>query len=269
MPNDNRLRSLPGVVSLEAWHKGFSAKLKRTDLHVDVAFMTGRLGGATDDEVRFQLSLKQAQIVVVIPPAEPASVDTASVSRDAPNQHVKVTDTRRSHRKANVGLQLGFGVTSPPKVCADAGAQASASRDLVTAVTQQLRGMSLVHSKIDDSHAWSITPTGSETLFGRPWDARKEPRLKVVDHRKNRSSSLAPTIRVEVRCLRQDLHISDIRLKDEAAWGVLLAGAQQRNRLAAAEALIRTKLFEEGLFQGDVSDPYAQMTLAAIVAEAV
>ncbi|PZR32928.1 hypothetical protein [Caulobacter segnis] len=270
MTNQNRLRSLPGVISLEAWHKSFSPKLGRTDLHVDVAFMTGRLGGEPDDDVRFQLSLKQAQVVVIIPAAEPARFDTASVSRDTPNQTVKITETRQSSGRAKAGARLGLStVPQALQMKADLGVEGSISRDQVTAITQQLHAMSLVHSKVDDGHAWTVTPTGSETLFGRPWNAGKEPRLKVIDQRNDRSSPIAPAIHVEVRCLRQDLHITDIRLKDEAAWSVLMAGAQQRNRIAAAEALIRTKLFEEGLFKGNVSDHYAQMTLAAIVAEAV
>lgn len=273
MSRHNRTRSLADIVGIQAWHKQFSRNKRKADLHIDVVFLAGRMGGGTTGDVRFKLSLKSAEVVVVIPPLEPLKVDIASVARDAPQQDVNLTNTvkssRKSKGKAQAELKVNF---TRPRVALEGGGskETADSQERVTAVTQQLQGMTLVHSQTaEGDHRWTVTPNGSSTLLGRPWDATKRPRLKLVDQRSNRDDPLSPTVRVEVRCRREDLEITDIHLSDESLMDVIKAGGSQRNRQAAAEALIRTRLFEEGLVSGDMRDPYALMVLADIQAESL
>ena len=85
----NRKRGLAEVVSIDAWHERFGESCDRADLHANVTFMTGRLGGEPESQVRFRLSLKRAEIVVVIPETEPLSVDhlPSKCSAHPPDRH--------------------------------------------------------------------------------------------------------------------------------------------------------------------------------------
>lgn len=274
LSNENRGRTLADIVSLEAWHKSFGLKRGKADLHVDVVFQEGRLGHLQDDDVRFRLSLRQAEVVVVIPPGEPAKIDPYSVSRDTPTATAKSTESLRTSRaggakakvKAKAGpsdLDIGIDL--------EASADASARRETHIAITEQLKGMTLVHSQTTDgAHRWTVTPNLKPTLFGRPWDASKAPRLAVIDTRLDRSRGLEPGIRVEVRCLREDLVITDIVVKDRKPFGIFQRKKAFANNRAVAEAMIRTRLFEEGLMAGgDIGDEFAQMTLAVTSAQSV
>jgi hypothetical protein len=65
MSNDqnNRKRAFAEVVTIEAWHRPFSAETSKADLHADVVFGTARVGGEADSPVRFRLRMKRADIV--------------------------------------------------------------------------------------------------------------------------------------------------------------------------------------------------------------
>ncbi|MNL78616.1 hypothetical protein D3C87_2050490 [compost metagenome] len=75
---------------------------------------------------------------------------------------------------------------------------------------------------------------------------------------------------MEVRCRREDLLITNLELKTPKRRKSLFGKpdtAAEENNVLAAHAVIRTRLFEEGLFRGESDDRYAVMTLASIQAE--
>ncbi len=63
--------------------------------------------------------------------------------------------------------------------------------------------------------------------------------------------------------------IIEPRLTDELAWERIRKSPFFRNKVAAAEGLIRTRLCEEGLLgrEGEIADPYARLTLATVQAQ--
>lgn len=271
----NQVRNLAEVVTLEAWHDKFDGATKRADLHVNVAFTSGRIGGKATDKVRFRLMLKQAEVVIVIPPSEPAKVDPRSVRRDTRAREGVATQTCETDLQgsANAGGKLKLGANGP-EAGMDFGASAAASSKAATSVviTEALREMTVVHGLDEDgtSHRWTVTPAIGDELVGQPWRSEDEPRLTVVDTRADRDRHIPPSIRVEVRCRREDLVITDIVMADEAKWSILQLNPQHRNRVAAAEAYLRNRLFEERLLEGadgDMSNPFARMTLAVVLAE--
>jgi hypothetical protein len=67
---DNRKRAFADVVTIDAWHDSFSGDHAKVDLHVDVAFGTARVGGEMEAPVRFRLSAKRAEVIVIIPESE-------------------------------------------------------------------------------------------------------------------------------------------------------------------------------------------------------
>jgi hypothetical protein len=90
--SDNRKRAFADVVTIDAWHESFLEDHAKVDLHVDVVFGTARIGGESQSPVRFRLSAKRAEVVVIIPDSEPVSVDRNSVSRDAPELQGHLTE---------------------------------------------------------------------------------------------------------------------------------------------------------------------------------
>lgn len=269
--SSNRRRGLADVVSLEAWRRGYRGTITKTGLYINVVFQNGRLGDSSD-EVRFKLALKRAEVVVVIPAGEPAVVDVASVERDGPTKSVQKTETRRSKNAAGVNL-VASGAIDPNIVTGSLSASselaAERAREQTIEISESLDGITVVHSTNDKGdHRWTLTPSADKALLGKPWES-KSPRLKIIDRREPDSKNLPPAVHVEVRCLREDLDISDITLRDESLIEKLKNAPGFRNRIIAAEALIRTRLFEERLLEpgADINDPRTKMVIAAIIVE--
>jgi hypothetical protein len=94
----------------------------------------------------------------------------------------------------------------------------------------------------------------------------EDPLLKLVDQRTNRRKGIAPSARLEIRCLREDLEIQDIEIKDSGLWEKLVNRDGSKNRLKAVEAYIKNQLEKESLEAGDLSDKFAKITLAEVIA---
>ncbi|MHC2003041.1 hypothetical protein ACYQR9_21770 [Methylobacterium sp. CM6241] len=217
MDRDNRKRALAEVVSLEAWHKGFTKNRKSADLFVDVAFFSGRIGKEASADVRFELCLKRAHLVVIIPPTEPAKVSPASVRRDTPLKKIKSSETVKSSSKQSTGIGgiLKGGLKGIlPQIELKGSADYSSSRQRVTEIVQNNEAFKVLNVRIvDNEYVWIIKPVEENFLEGRPWNAVKEPRLNITDTRSDRSKGIEPNIRIEVRCLREDIDIKSIQYK--------------------------------------------------------
>jgi hypothetical protein len=112
-----------------------------------------------------------------------------------------------------------------------------------------------------------LKPEIDPYMEGRPWNPVDKPLAMLVDERKNRTKGLAPSARLEMICLREDLEISDIKLKDDNAMQRLLNIVSSQNKIEAAEAYIRNQLEEAGMEVGDLSDKYTKITLADVFAD--
>ncbi|HXC57034.1 MAG TPA: hypothetical protein VNU97_17170 [Rhizomicrobium sp.] len=275
MPNDldNRRRAFAEAVTVEAWHGDFSTGDGKVDLHADVVFGTARVGGEAQSPVRFKLRIRQADVVVVIPNSEPVVVDTPSVSRDAPEFRAHLTETvQQSARLYAIGQASasaspkGVGASLTGSVSAERGV----GREAKVEVTGEMAVMAVTQSKTSDgAYRWTIESVVDRHLIGRPWDAANAPRLKLIDQRKDRTKGIPPTVRVEVRCRREDIEIDEITLKDEPFWGKARAALGYGNRIAAAESYIRDQLIKEGLEVDNIADAFGQLTLASTTAEEI
>jgi hypothetical protein len=268
---DNRKRAFADAVTVEAWHDDFGDGKSRVDLHADVVFGMARVGGEADSPVRFRLSIKRAEVVVIIPDTEPVSVDKRSVSRDSPQLEGRVTKTIERKVKARAKAKLS-GSISPIHLIGSASGTADAEAGLSSSDKLSMSGaarlMLVTQSQTEEGYyRWIVTPRTKSFLDGRPWDPIKEPRLKLIDRRKDRKKSIPPTVRVEIRCRREDLLIVDLKLKDGGLWQSLKGKTGFRNKLAAAESYIRDRLSEEGLEVKNISDIFGQVTLASTTAE--
>ena len=268
---DNRRRAFADVVSIDAWHDPFGSDAGAVDLHADIVFGTARVGGEPESAVRFRLSIKRAELVVIIPETEPVKIDRNSVARGAKGPDGKMVETfetsAQGHMKAVASSSIGptnvSGATS-----AEIGAAANIQASKKIEITATVEFMKVTQSKTaDDNYRWTIEPGQQRTLDGRPWDGVKEPRLKLIDLRANRSKGIPPSVRVEVRCRREDLAIEELEAKDVNAWQLLTARAGFSNRLAAAESYIRDRLAEEGFQIRNLEEKFAELVLGAVTAE--
>jgi hypothetical protein len=268
MNQRNRKRGLADVVGMEAWHRPFSGENADAELHIDVVFQSGRFGTDTSDPVRFQLGVRRAEVVLVTPDNEPVRVVPASVVRDAPAISGQAT-TRRT-MKREVSASAAANASSAPKLNLSGSIGASASDENVIESAKAFTSIEVLHMLTGDGdHRWILRPSAGDFLEGRPWDSAT-PRLTLSDTRGDRTQGVEPAVRIEVRCAREDLLISHIALKEKDVWTKLTTLPGHRNRIAAAEALIRTRLFEQGLIRddADLTDDLLQMTLAIATPEA-
>jgi hypothetical protein len=266
---NNRTRSFGEIITLEAWHDKFDDTNQKVSLHADVVFREGRLGGDPTSEVKFRLSVKQAELVIILPELEPVKVDPSSVLRDDSDLTIHRTLNKNTETNAGASADIKMISTAKEKISADvsvSGGQKISETEVVEAV-EVLKKMRVVQSKTADGHyRWELSPAGNTILEGRPWNPNDHPRLKLVDLRSDRSKGIAPAIMLEVRCLREDLRITNIELKDNNLFRKLKEGKAFQNKLIAAQAYIRQRLINEGLNFGDLSDSYAPVVLARIQA---
>jgi len=269
---DNRRRVFADVVSIDAWHASFDSGKAVVDLHADVMFGTARLGGEPESPITFRLAVKRAELVVVVPETEPVKVDPASVAREIRITKGKKVETfqRTEGRKLKAGLGLNL---SKKGVNTEAKGEARAHREQTTVqkwdLSTPVQQFKIHHSKTDTGdYRWIITFYNDAGLEGSPWDAAKEPRLKLIDTRNGGNKSIEPTVRLEVRCRAEDLAISDLCDKDETRWNLLSRASGFKTRMAAATAYVRNKLIEEGLHVTSIEDRFGELTIANITAEA-
>jgi len=270
---DNRRRAFADVVTIDAWHDEFAEGVSTADLHADVVFGTARVGGEASAPIRFRLSVKRAEVVVIVPELEPVSVDIRSVSRDAPDLEGRVTEVLERSTQANAKGQMSIRASQTAlgaDASAEFGAQSSLSTSKKLEMSARVQLIIVIQSKTDDGqYRWLLEPGSTTVLKGRPWDAVNQPRLKLVDNRKDRSKGIPPTVRVEVRCRREDLRIDDLEIKDEGLWQSVKERVGFRNRMAAAESYIRDRLSEEGLEVKNLEDIFGQITLGSTIAQSI
>jgi hypothetical protein len=273
---NNRTRIFADLVSVDAWYKSFSDDCVTADLHIDAAFRESvACGGEEASKIRFRLSLKRAEVVVIVPPYEPVKIPPEHVVRDEPEfQGKKTTQISKSSQAA--AKAKGHASLSETGVAgsieAGASGEHSINRQETTEVHCELRLMDVRHSKTDDGHhRWELTPGAEQAhLSGRGWDASQDPRCRLVDTRKPGKKQIGHAINIEVRCLGEDLKIEDIELKDETKADKLKAIAGFGNRRAAAEAYIRERLTSSGLpiEPNAVVEKFARLCIAKVSATA-
>jgi len=269
--SDNRRRAFADVVTVEAWHDAFGKGISKVDLHADVVFGTARLGAEIESPIRFRLSVQRAELLIIIPELEPVSVDTKSVSRDTPSFEGHLTEIMELSKGANAkaGVSGSLDVTGGrASLSSEAAVQVSKRKTKKLELKSNVTLMMVTQSKSPEGYyRWLIESNNNGLLDGRPWDATRQPRLKLIDRRSDPSKGIPPTVRVEVRCRREDLIISDLRMKDEGLWASVKSRVGHKNRMAAAISYIRSRLSEESLEVQNMEDVFGQLTLGSALAQ--
>lgn len=231
--SNNRLKAFADLVSVDAWHDTFKGRRRDANLYADVVFGTARVGQEQDAEVTFRLSIARAEVVIVVPDNEPIRVDPRSVKRDDPFPNVKRTHTVETKTAETVAGQAKIALGAKPSASLNASTQASSDvsnteKLVITSTAAPVRVT--LSTTADGFYRWTCSPLSDSKLEGRGWDAATEPRLRLIDGRVSSSQTIAPAVRIEVGCLREDLVIEDLELKELAH----LAGAATPNTFTAA-----------------------------------
>lgn len=256
MSQPNSLRGFAETISLDSWRTKFEGESGVADLHLDVLFREGRIGGDTHP-VSFRLNLKRAEIRILTDAAGilqflPASVKRADI---VATEHT-IQDEHKTSADVNAKMSL-----SPTALEASVGAGSGGSHShTATSTTKKTVGpVQFRHRRIDEGYAFDVTPASGRTLDGQPWGAL-ETVLKIRDRNHPRKGD-PPEPRIEIRCKREDLSISDVRFKGEQeSFFNFLSQAKQR----AVEAYIRDQMTSMGVDVGDLQQPFADILLADI-----
>ncbi|WP_153003755.1 hypothetical protein [Aureimonas ureilytica] len=254
------------LVSLDVWHGQLKEAGDTAALHADLFFREARMGGEADSNVRFRMSVRKASLVLRLPEDNTIGVDRETVARDSEPVSGTVTRTIVRERKARGAAVLDFTTAAlRPKI--NLGAEASGSVQDKTSVELQ-RAVSLIVSTghfNQGSYQWDLEAFNRGPLHGRPWDAVKNPRLTLIDQRKNKRSSTGAVV-LEVHCVREDLIISDIHIETGGEWKDIFS-LKGGAKTAAAEALIRKRLGEELLPVTSIDNDFATLIVASVLAE--
>lgn len=268
MPTDNTHRSLRRLVVVDAWFRRSANRDDRYTLHADVSFNEERLGGDTEAMVIFKVAVKQCE-VVFIPPKFDFKVDRNSVRRQRPLKPQEIASSRQRKRGASGRLKLSL--NRKPAAGADIGLERSRSSEQTSKSTQTKSMYNEQFTRSVDGHdAWRVDgqELANGRLLGPVFDVDTEPRLTLIDLRSEarRASdemrSMTPLSRIEVRCMRDDIDIYEVRMKDEDKQGWLANRPGHKERLHIAREVLREALLQEELSVGSLlNDPYAEMTI--------
>lgn len=257
---DNNPRVFAETISLDAWRTEFNGETGVADLHIDVVFQEkGRVGGE-GSPVRFRLSLRRAEIHIIRDKENIIDIDKTSVRR----AELPAPVERSKSRIRNVNVE-GKVEGNASAVSFDASVSAKAEGNVaITETIQQvdhMPAMQVTHWNTTEGYAFKISPASEDSLTGQPWGA-DERTVKIFDKNIQRKHGEPPEIRIEIRCLREDLVIEDIQF----ASGKLKAFFKlPRTKQVAVEQYIKDELARAGFPCGDLSDPFTRLILADVV----
>jgi hypothetical protein len=238
------------TISLDAWRTPFDGDKGEAEPYVDVVFAErGRVGGGADP-VRFRLSLKRAEVVVLRDNENIIEVDRLSILRATPPTPAKVRHATK--QESELSGSLG-GALSPAAASLSLKASTAGNVNVIDTLEheQAVTRMEITHWKTADGYSFRIAARAHEPyLTGQPWQA-STPLMKLRDTNARRKRGEPPELRIEIHCLREDLVIEDI----EFTSGQFNWSALTRNRQIAVEQFIKDELARSGLPCGDLSEP--------------
>ena len=263
MTTPNNPRVFAETISLDVWRTEFSGDKAEADLHIEVGFFKGRLGGAEikDSPVRFRLSLKRAEVHVLRDTSKAIRIPASSLARlPLTKSQMKTTSTSSTDMKGQAGASVSeksAGVSASGEVIAKSQITKKIERE------EDVGEMHVTHRKLpgDGGYVFLIEPLNSSTLKGSPWEA-DDPRMKIRDTKSSRKRGDPPEVSVQLRCKREDLHIEDVQIKDPS---IMNGDFLSRNKTIAVEQYIKSEILKMGFACGDLSEPFAELILGDAV----
>lgn len=271
--NDKQL--FADLVSLEAWHDEFTQEHSTASLFANVVFGEAKMGGNSDADVTFRMKITRAEIVIVVSDFEPVSIDPREVERFLNKNKILRTETQERELSGAIGASGGLeidGLTQAKiNLSTNAEGEIKTRKKETIEKKEEINLFEITQSKDNDqNYRWIIEQLEKKELEGSPWDPNKTPLVTLMDTRNSTKHDLPPSIRLVVRCLREDIEISDLKVKNPEkvkGWktGKKIQEIDKAN-LRAAEALIRNSLTEYGLDAGKLDEDFSEVVLGSVLA---
>lgn len=259
----NIRRIFESVVSVDAWRTTFEAESGLARIHVDVSFLRGKLGDDPDSPARFELALSRAEVVFVIPANEPLKVVQSTVKRERPLV-VTSASSREVETSGKIAAAANFNAKSGASASGEvSAAKAYSAKESVTASSQGGAITWAQSKRSDGQYCWELAPRTAKHLLGKVWDAVSEPLLSVKFATESR---MDPVVRIEIRCRREDLLISNVQIKNTSGFERFSLGST-KNKMAAAEAFIINALSSRNLDVKNFDDPFGEIVLADMLVD--
>lgn len=253
---DNNPRAFGDAVSLDAWRTPFDGTTGEADLHVNVVFSEGRIGDA-QGPVRFRLEIIRAEVHVLRDAADILKIKSSSVATLRENGAERtVTQTLEAERQGTADITLA----SAPTAHVGTSTKHVRKQEVVTKDRGEM--LSFLAMRTEQGYAFRISSEGSPLLRGSPWHA-SEKLLTIRDSGHLRAKGEPPELRIELRCRREDLHITDIDFTETGRSFYDLSA----NKKLAIEQYIKSELLRVGFAVADISDPFSEVILADVTPE--
>lgn len=253
---NNNPRNWGGAVSLEVYRGKYDSDELTANLYINVSFLTGRVSESKSSGLRFKLSIKRAEVCILKDSSGLLKVPLSDIYRPGSleaqyeNELLSGDDLSASAKFSAADPSVSIGSVSK-----------SSSKDKVT-YSAALDGMKVVHRRNGEEHVYDISPLSGQSLHGTPWEPGRK--ILCLDASLCDKSFEPPEPTIQIRCLREDLEITDVQYHGE---GVFNFTALTKNKKVAVEAYIKEQLALCGLDQSDLSDPYATIVIADAVPE--
>ncbi len=243
-------RALSQAVSVDGWIASFDQNGHAT-VHADIVFGHGIFGDDPTAKVRFKIALKRAEIIIHILEPDTIKAIKSTVARKTTSKTGTIQTKISMEKTGSAAVKAKFGSASPPQASAEGNAsiQGSASQDIQTAEPFQ-EFLCQHFTTPDNAAAWRIeSGKGSDNyLIGAPWDATDHFRMKIKKTGDTPTMG-SPSLKIEVRCLREDIEILNLEIKDKSKQTFFAAKKNKATNITAAEQLIKTELEKAGFLE--------------------
>lgn len=264
--DQNRLRQLEGLITVDAWHSRLTENNRIADLFMYVNFEEARLG----DRVIFRLNLRRAEISVIVAGDPPFSIDPEHIWRGDTGTSGCITYKNETERDTSISAKI-LAAFNLQKIDASVGINANTTYSSKTSNSSEA-AMKVSPIRVDfDRHienrpTWIMRPSGlptagdpsGEFLNGTPWAEGKRRLLRFVDRRDDTSIGDDPSVKVRISCKREDLHFHDFRVEDSVGkWQRI----DDSSKIIVAEEYLKRKLVGTGLHAGNLRNPFSLVIL--------
>ncbi len=268
MTGTNRARVFGDLLSIDAWHDPFISETGEASVYAEISFHEGRLGGDDEDvALTFKVTLRRALLTVNI--EHPLRFKRDSLPRDVPDSDAELTKIISA--KSATEKSTSIDVKTSMKMIALAlkgenHRSNSISDDEILKIVKNIPRI-LVRSRPSNSqeYSWEMSPTYETHLQGQPWDPIENPRMTVILPEKK--APIDPVVKITVSCNREDILISDIKMKDENLQGRFTENVFREMNEKAAIHHIKLILSRADLEPGKLDNRFSKILLADVIAK--
>lgn len=260
---NNTHRSLKSVVSVDGWIAEFDEN-DTASVHVDVVFKTAIFGDGANDKVSFRIDLLRADIIICVPEGEPLKVIKSTLHREPNTASGSRKTSKVVQTDAEASGEIAVGLNTAPIAKANAKAKLQAAVTTEEETNETIKEFISQHFSFENSHpAWEVKRADGKKMTGTPWSAVEEPRLKAKRLTERNADGGKPTLKVEIRCRREDIEISGLKMTDLNEQKRFMNRNNKAKNIAAAEQLIKDELAKAGFMElPDMANPNVQLLIA-------